>query len=63
MYSFDKFIFNVEVKINYSKWIVFKNLQWFLTQLVSLIAIMESQFYKTFIGESKWISKWETWSL
>ena len=53
MYSFDKSIFNVEVKINYSKWIVFKNLQWFLTQLVSLIAIMESQFYKTFIGESK----------
>ena len=42
-------IFNILIKINYWKWIVFKNLQWLLTQLVLLRTIMESQSYKTFM--------------
>ena len=36
-------IFNISIKTNYKKQIVFKNLQCLLTQLVSFIAIMESQ--------------------
>ena len=50
---FQKNSVNILVKINYQKWIVFKNVQWFLTQLVSLITIMDSQSYKTFISKFK----------
>ena len=49
------FIFNISVKTNYWKLIVFKNLLWFLTGLVSFITILESQSYKIFISEFKWI--------
>ena len=48
-------IFNISVKTNYWKLIVFKNLRWFLTGLVSFITILESQSYKIFISEFKWI--------
>ena len=48
-----KFIFNISVKTNYWKLIVFKNLLWFLTGLVSFITILESQSYKIFISEFK----------
>ena len=47
------FIFNISVKTNYWKLIVFKNLLWFLTGLVSFITILESQSYKIFISEFK----------
>ena len=47
------FIFNISVKTNYWKLIVFKNLRWFLTGLVSFITILESQSYKIFISEFK----------
>ena len=47
------FIFNISVKTNYWKLIVFKNLPWFLTGLVSFITILESQSYKIFISEFK----------
>ena len=46
-------IFNISVKTNYWKLIVFKNLRWFLTGLVSFITILESQSYKIFISEFK----------
>ena len=48
-----RFIFNISVKTNYWKLIVFKNLLWFLTGLVSFITILESQSYKIFISEFK----------
>ena len=48
------------MKINYQKWIAFKNLL-FLTHLISFITIMESHSCKTFITKFEWISKWETW--
>ena len=44
---FQKIFVNILVTINYQKWIAFKNVQWFLTQLVSLITIMDSQSYRT----------------
>ena len=49
-------IFNISIKTNYKKQIVFKNLQCLLTQLVSFIAIMESQSYRTFIVKSMGLS-------
>ena len=50
---FQKIFVNILVTINYQKWIVFKNVQQFLTQLVSLITIMDSQSCKTFISKFK----------
>ena len=54
---FTTFVFNILVKINYYKWIVFKSLQLFLTKLISFITIMEIQSYTTFTNQFKWISK------
>ena len=44
------FIFNISDKLLE---IVFKNLPWLLTGLVSFITILESQSYKIFISEFK----------
>ena len=47
------FIFNILVKINYQKCIVFKNLQWLLAQLVSFISLFT--FYCRYIEIKKGI--------